>query len=512
MPHIPSLTDRSLSAVKWNYVGVVVRIISQLVAQIVLARLLGPESFGLFGVAFIIIGIGNILVEMGFGSALVQKKHLTDEDIRFSFTWIVIAALVMATLVFLLSESIASFFGEPRVAEVSRGLSLVFILHALGVVPMSLLKRELTFKVVQGVQIVSYLIGFLIVGVSAAIYGAGVWSLVAAWLAQTLTAALILNVMKRHNMKPLLHLPDKQLRDFGVRVLFTNISNWAIENVDNLLVGKYFGPTALGLYSVSYNLVRAPTNHLVVTLQTVLFPASARSQDNQANLHRAYLTVVAGVALIAVPVFAGVAAVSDTVVEALFGAKWTGAAPVLLPLSLAMILHALMAVAGPVLWGKGAAGTEFKVQFWIALALVGALLLAAMYSMEVMAWTVCALYGIRFVGMTIVLMRNIHLGLMPLLRALRGGLLAGAVVVAALVFCDVTLFYYIAAESRLALEIVIAGLTLILFVIVLPSWALSEELLWVIQRMLTSKPRLAHSVLLRRLGAAFPHSSESSLP
>lgn len=511
MPHTPSVTDRSLSAVKWNYVGVVARIVSQLVVQIALARLLGPETFGLFGFAFIMVGIGNILVEMGLGSALVQKKHLTDEDIRFTFTWVVIAALGMTALVFLLSETISSFFDDPRAVEVLRGLSLVFIFQAFGVVPMSLLKRELAFKAIQGVQIVSYLIGFLIVGVSAALYGAGVWSLVAAWIVQTLSAALILNVIKRHGMKPLFYLSDKQLQHFGVRVLFTNITNWVIENVDNLLVGKFFGATALGLYSVSYNLVRAPTNHLVVTLQTVLFPASARSQDNQANLRRAYLTAVAGAALIAVPVFAGVAVVSDTVVEALFGTKWTSAAPVLLPLSLAMILHALMAVAGPVLWGKGAAGTELKVQFWVALTLVMALLLAAMDSMVVMAWTVCAIYAMRLVGMTIVLMLSIHLSLWPLLRALRGGLFAGAVVVATLVSFDVA-FRSIAAESRLALEVGAAGLVLILFVMALPRWALSAELLWVIQRLLTSKPRLANSALLRRLGAALPPSSESGTP
>lgn len=494
------LTERSLRAVKWNYLGVVARILSQLIAQIVLARLLGPEAFGLFAVAFIVVSVGNLLVEMGLGSALVQKKQLTDEDVRFAFTWVVVAGLVMATLVFLLSDAIAGFFHDPRVAEITRGLTPVFILQALAVVPFSLLRRDMSFKAVQGVQIVSYLFGFLLVGVGAALLGAGVWSLVAAWLAQTLSSAIIFNVIKRHPMKPLFHMRDQGLQGFSARVLLTNMANWAIENVDNLLVGKLFGPTALGLYSVSYNLVRTPANHLVVTLQTVLFPASARAQDNHEGLRRAYLTVVAGVALIAVPVFGGVAAVSGTVVEALFGNKWMDAAPILLPLALAMILHALMAVAGPVLWGKGAAGAELKVQFWVALALVAALSIASRYSMVVMAWAVCAVYAMRLVGLTAALMRHIHLPLPMLLRALRGGMFVGGVIVALLLLSDAVLGQ-LPAAPRLAMEIGIAGLALLLFVLGLPRLALSAELLWVVQRLLARMPRLSQSRWLHRLRA-----------
>lgn len=503
-----SITERSLNAIKWNYLGVVARIVSQLVAQITLARLLGPEAFGLFAVALIVLGIGNIVVEMGLGSALVQKKHLTDEDVRLAFTWVVVAGFVMAMLVFVLAETIANFFHDPRVAEVTRGLTPVLVLQSLSIVPLSLLKRELAFKAIQGSQIVSYLFGFLLVGVGSALLGAGVWSLVAAWFAQTLSAAIILIAIKRHAMKPLFRSRDKVLRGFGVQVLFTNIANWVIENVDNLLVGKIFGPAALGLYSVSYNLVRTPTNHLVVTLQTVLFPASARAQDNQKNLQRAYLTVVAGVALIAIPVFAGIASVSGTVVDALFGNKWIDAAPILLPLALAMIFHALMAVAGPVLWGKGAAGAELKVQFGVALALVAALLVAARYSMVVMAWAVCAVYAMRLVGLTAALMRHIHLPLLVLLRALSGGVLAGAIIIVVLLLSDAVLGE-LSSVLRLALELGIAGLALLLFVFALPSLALSAELLWVVQRQLDRMPRIAKSVWLRRLGTASSPATKS---
>lgn len=295
---------------------------------------------------------------------------------------------------------------------------------------------------------------------------------------------------------------DSGLKKFGVRVLFTNMANWVIENVDNLLVGKVFGPTALGLYSVSYNLVRTPANHLVVTLQTVLFPVSARAQDNPGSLRRAYLIVVAGVALVAFPVFAGIATVTDTLIAALFGQQWAAAGSVLLPLSLSMMLHAVMAVAGPVLWGKGAAGAEMRVQFWVGIAFVAALLVASRYSVTAMAWAVCGVYGLRVVGMTAALMRHIELSVSALFGALRGGLLAAMLVVFALLVVD-RAFHVWAPMPRLAVEIALSGILLSGFVMALPRLALSNDLLGVTQKLLSRTP-LGSTFWVRRIQSIQP--------
>ncbi len=200
---------------------------------------------------------------------------------------------------------------------------------------------------------------------------------------------------------------------------------------------------------------------------TQLFPRGARARVRSSgdiawvqlsSFTRATLLVAAsdaigigvGAAILGVPFASGItllvffgafipvigAAVSGTVVEAFFGNKWIDAVPILMPLALAMILHALMAVAGPVLWGQGAAGRELKVQFWVALTLVAALLVAARFSMVAVAWAVLTVYAIRLAWMTVVLMLHIQLPLTPLLRALRGGALAGTAIVALLLMAD----------------------------------------------------------------------------
>ncbi len=499
-PPTSSLTDRSLTAVKWNYLGVLVRIASQLIAQIALARLLGPEAFGLFAAAILFVGVGGIVVELGLGSALVQKRDLAATDIRFAFTWVLTAGMVMAIVVFLSADYVASFFEDPRVADILRGLTPAFVLQALSVVPLSLLRRDLAFKAVQGVQIVSYIGGFLVIGIGSALLGAGVWSLVMAWIGQTGLSALILFAIRRHPAKPLFYGGTMLFSGFGSRVLLTNFANWAIENVDNLMVGRFFGPTSLGHYAVSYNLVRNPTNHLVATLQTVLFPTSARAQDNLEGLRRAYLTVLAGVALIAFPLLAGVAAVSQTVVEAMFGSRWDAAAPVLLPLAVAMMFHAVMAISGPVMWGRGAVGNELKVQIVIALALVAAMFIASRYSVVAMAWSVCAVYLLRLIGMTAALSRNIQLQLSDLARAGRGGVMAAMVSVAVLLVVD-TLLADNMAVIRLGLDVGLSILAMLIFLLVFPRIALSDELAWILHRLLGRVPWLGQSMLMQRLGS-----------
>lgn len=495
------LADRSLAAVKWNYLGALARIASQVVVQIALARLLGPDALGLFAFAFLAVGVGGILVEMGLGAALVQRAEVSEADVRIVFTRVLLAGVTIGLLGYLVAPLFTTFFGDPRISGVIRGLMPVFVFQALTVTPVSLLKRDLAFKAIQGVQIASYLAGFLVVGIGLAMLGAGVWSLVSAWIAQTAIAAILFYMLKRHSLKPKFTGGDAAMGGFGTRVLLTNMVNWVIENVDNLLVGKLFGSTALGLYSVSYNLVRNPANHLVVTLQAVLFPASARAQDNRTGLHRAYLTVVGGVAILALPVFLGVAAVADTVVAALFGSQWEQASLLLIPLAIAMAFHAPMAVAGPVLWGKGAAGTELRVQVWTGIVLVASLLVASRYSVTAMAWAVCGVYALRLVGMTVVLLRHIQLPFVAFLTSVRGGALAALFTTSVLLGLD-THFAATAPMIRLTFEVIAAGLALGLFVFGLPGLALSDDLAVLAQRLLAPMPGTAG--WLERVRASHP--------
>jgi O-antigen/teichoic acid export membrane protein len=434
-----SLARRSATALKWSYLGVVARIAMQLVSQIVLARLLGPDAFGIIAAATLVLAISSLVSELGLGAALVQTKELSALNVRAAFTKVLLASSSVALGLYFLASWISTLFGNPDIALILRWMLPSFMLQALSVVSLGLLKRKLDFKSIQIAQSSSYFFGFLVVGVGCAILGAGAWSLVAAWTVQNLLSFLVLYTHARHGVAPALRGGSRSMGHFGRRVVLTNMANWVIENIDNVVIGKVFGTQSLGSYSVAYSLVRTPANHAVSSIQQVMFPASARSQNEPKGLAVAYMAAVWGVGLITFPVFIGIAAVSDTVVAALYGAKWNQAALLLLPLALAMPLHAVMALAGPMLWGRGEVGREFKVQALVSLILVAATIAAAMMSPVAVAWAVFAVYLIRAIWLHAMVADSLGVPFKRVLAALSAGLGVATLIGLILLGCDTML-------------------------------------------------------------------------
>lgn len=496
-----SLSERSISAVKWSYLGIAARVVAQTVVQIALARLLGPDSLGVFALAFLVIGLVTLVAELGLGATLVQKHTITRDDVRIVYSRVVAASVITAALLFLCAPLAPTVMGDPRAAALLQALASIPILQAFGVAPLSLLKRDLAFKQIQLVQVGSYLAGFAVVGLPMAILGYGTWSLVAAWLSQASVASVSYYLLRPHSLVPTFCWRDQRLGGFGFRVMLTNITNWSIENIDNFVVGRLFGAGTLGYYAVSYNFVRTPSNHIVVALQNVLFPASARAQQNLPALRRTYLTVAAGVTLTTVPMFVSVSLVSETVVTALFGADWAPAASMLAALAIAMTFHSLMAIAGPILWGQGSAHVELRVQLLTAVVLTIALVVAGQVSPIALAWAVSGVYAVRLVAMTVALGKHIELDLATLWDAVRGGVLGGLMIASALAILDQALAV-LGPIHRLVILIGCGSTGLSLYVVLLPRLALSEHLAYALIRALTAVPR--SQALQRRIKTAFP--------
>lgn len=428
--HNQSLVQRSLRGLKWNYIGTLGRIAAQLASQIILARLLGPETFGLFGYAVLAIGISTLIVEMGLGAALVQTKTFSREEFGTIVARLVIAAGSVATALFLGADSIARWvFDTPDVAPVIKVISSALLLGAIGVPATAMLRRELRFKDLQLTQLVSYLIGYLIVGIAIAWAGGGVWSLVAAWLTQLAIASLIVNLLVPGSLRWSTPLRPLKVTRFGLTIMLTNLVNWTVDNTAHLLIGRWYGASALGLFSVANNLVRTPANHLTISLQTVLFPASARTQHDPVLLARAYLAALAGVALLSFPLFMFVAMEASAIVDVLLGGHWSAAAAILTPLALAMIAHALMAVSGPMLSGKGEPALELAVQSASAIAIVIAMWLAARVSLGAMVWALCGVYFLRALTMTAAIVSRLSIRWAQIARAVSGGALLALVVI-----------------------------------------------------------------------------------
>ena len=118
--HLPiapgRLAERSFTALKWNYFGAGIRILSQLAIGVILARLLGPEPFGLVAIAWFVVGLGTLISDLGFGSALIQSEKVHEHDKRYVFTILFLVALVTTIVVVSSAGLIAEFFRRPEVS------------------------------------------------------------------------------------------------------------------------------------------------------------------------------------------------------------------------------------------------------------------------------------------------------------------------------------------------------------------------------------------------------------
>jgi O-antigen/teichoic acid export membrane protein len=449
-------------ALRWNYLGNLARGCSQFLIGVVLARLLGPEPFGILALAWMIVGLGRLVADLGFGAALVQRATLSETDLRYVFTVQMGFALLLTTAGWLSAETIANYFHKPEATPVLRALFFLFIIDCPGQTAASLLRRGLDFKRVQQVAIASYLIGYVLVGLPCAWLGYGVWSLVAAQLTQSLLSTGLLLHGTPLPMKPCWRADTPGITGFGAKVTAANLSSWAISNLDTAFVGRAFGAAELGLYSRALSLLNMPMSLIATGFQGVLFAACSRHQHDTGKLRSIYLESSTAVAMISVPLFITAAAVPATLVLGVYGSKWQASIALVPPLALAILINVLLAIQGPILMAGNRVGAELRSQAYTVLIFLPLLWIASMHVLVWTAWAVFATYVLRWVLLTAAALRLTGTRVQDYARCLCFPVLFGTAVAAAAFAVDFCLDSVPALPRLLAVAAAAASLSLLL--------------------------------------------------
>ena len=361
-----------MSAVKWSAASTAARFALQLVAQVILARTLGPEVFGIFAIGMVVLTFAAFVSGFGFSWSLLQRVDLHDEDIRFAWTWQVIVGALTTVAVYFAAPLLAAYFREPRAEGVIQWLSLACLLSAAAAPATYLLQRDLNFRAVGLVQVGSYGMGYIVFGLPMALLGWGAASLVTAWLVQAATVLIASYVMRPHAVRPLFWYPGASTAvGTGRAVFLTNVVNWLLNNLDRVMIGRLLNAHALGLYNVAYNLATMPNNLLLGALQPAFLAAGARLQNELQRLGRAYLQMIATVFVLGLPAFVFLALVSTDLVRLMYGPKWSEAGWVLGILFLSIPAYVIWGLSTPVLWNTGRKHFEFALQ--LPLVVIGAL-------------------------------------------------------------------------------------------------------------------------------------------
>lgn len=317
------LTHRTLVGFFWSFSGTGVQAVLQIVVLAVLGRLLTPEDFGLVAAALVVVSFTNVFNQLGVGPAIVQRPEIRDEHIRVGQTITLILGAALTALVWSSAPLIASFFDMKGLTPILKAISFVFILNALSVMAQALVQRELNFRLKAGIQITTYVFGYGGVGVVMAYLGYGPWALVWANLAQAGVSSILFIIARPHPKRPLVDRgAAKELLAFGGGFTIGRIFNQVAIEGDNLVVGRWLGADALGLYGRAYQLMAMPATLFGKVLDKVLFPAMAKVQSEPDVLASVYRRGVVVIALLIMPTSAVLFVMAPEFVTLLLGEQW----------------------------------------------------------------------------------------------------------------------------------------------------------------------------------------------
>jgi len=371
-----NLSSAAVRGVQWTTAATVLTAVMQIGYTAVMARLLDPAAFGLVAMAGVVLRFGSYFAEMGLGHALVQRAEIDAHDVRATFTASLGLGLAVAGIAWLGAPLAVLFLKNDAVVPLVRVQALGFVLVGLGATATSLLRREMRFEAIAKVEVAAYVLGYGGVGITLAVLGAGVWSLVAASLAQQFFAALMNYLVVRHSLRFIFdRAPYARLLGYGGRVSVVGFLEFINGNLDTLLIGRLLGSVLLGIYNRAYMLLYLPMYFLTNSLARVAFPAFSKIQDDLPRTRALYLTSSTLVATVVLPVCAGVAVAAPELVQVLLGPRWAASVPILrvlclsIPLSMTTLFAGVVADARANLKQKIILNLEFMVLlvglFWL---------------------------------------------------------------------------------------------------------------------------------------------------
>lgn len=301
----------------------------QFVIAIILARLLSPAEYGLVSIIMIFITIANVVVQNGFSTALVQKRHSDEVDFSSVFYFSLAIAAAMYVVLYMAAPSIAGFYRSDVLVPIVRVLSVVLFPGAVISVQTAYVSRKMEFKGLFKATMAAVLVSGA-VSITMAFRGLGVWAMVGQQISYYL--ALMTALFVTVSWKPGFMFAIGRVRAmfaFGWKLLLAALLDTLFNNLYGLIMGKIYNEELLGAYNRGDQFPKLIVNNLGAAIQAVLLPAFSSRQGDIAQVRSMVRRAIRTSSFLVLPMLLGLFAVADTMVLALLGEKWMICVPYL---------------------------------------------------------------------------------------------------------------------------------------------------------------------------------------
>jgi O-antigen/teichoic acid export membrane protein len=403
------------SALRWMALG---RLSAQLVswaATIFVLRLLRPEDYGLAAICTAVVGAVAIVSDFALSAGLVQARDLRHEQLRGVLGAVLLIAMACTTTVWLAAPALGAFFDSPQAVPMIRVAALQLLFGPWTAVPDAMLRRQLRFQSLAGVEFVS-IVAASALTLALALGGANAWALVLGPIGGAAVRLSMLYIAAPTRLWPSLEFaPARGLIRFGATMATSRVAGYVFGQSDIWIAARAFPGTQLGEYSVAMQLAMLPMSKAMAILNDVLFPLVAKMSRDGEDTRTRFLDGLRLGMYVAVPVLWGLALAAADLLPLLIGTKWSNAVPIVQIISTLLPLRAVNVALATMLQGSGRADLDLRNTLTGALILPPLFVAGAFHGPPGLA-------GAWAVGLPIVVIVNLArcrhaLGISPLLVA-----------------------------------------------------------------------------------------------
>lgn len=324
-----SLKKKAVKGVAWTSLDQVMTLGFSFIIGVILARLLSPSDYGMLAMIAVFNAIAMAFVNSGFGSALIRKPDLTEDDNTTAFSFNIVVAIVMVVVLWIIAPWVARFYDKQILTSLLRAEAFLLVISSLRIVQNTQLSRALNFKALMIVNVASQIIAG-VVAIVAAYRGFGVWALVIQHYVSGIIGLVILWILSpwrprgRWNKESL-----RYLWGFGSKMLASGLLDKIYGNIYPIIIGKLFSAADLGQYTRANGYAAIPSTGLTGVLQQVTFPVLSQIQEDNERLRDSYRRMLRFSVFLVFPIMIGMAALAHPLVISLVTDKWAECIPYL---------------------------------------------------------------------------------------------------------------------------------------------------------------------------------------
>lgn len=376
-----------ISGIKWTTLSSITQAVVSILRISILARLLESSAFGLIAITTLILGISRLFMDMGISVAILHRQNISNEEYSTLYTFNILLGCLLYLIVLAVTPLVSLFYTEPELNFIIPLMGITIVLAVFGLQPKVILRKELQFRTIEIIEILSIILSFIF-AITLAYHGYGVYALVYSLLAQFALANGLYVVIGLGNRPFVPRLNWKELVPFlkiGGYQTGGQILNYFSSQFDTIIIGKMLGFEVLGAYSLIKNLASRPVSIINPVVNKVAAPVLAKYQNDSEKLKNYYLYLVKLISLINFPLYFGGAVLATPLIAIVYGVEYTAYSNVFSLLCIYMALRSIGNSVGNLVIATGRTSVEFKWNIIVLITMPIAVAIASAYNLETVA-------------------------------------------------------------------------------------------------------------------------------